>query len=221
MDVLPVGAAVDPAEMGMPNLGELSGRYVTLRSLHPQRDAQTLYPLTHGDAAPLWTYMPYGPFASVDSMRDWMETCAVSADPLYYAVRTVAEEAPVGMTSLLNIVPDHRRVEIGHVWYVPHAQRTRANTEAAYLLLEAVFAAGYRRVEWKCDALNARSRAAALRLGFQFEGVFRQHIIVKGRNRDTAWFSMIDGEWSLKKRRLAQWLYANQDGALSLSALNA
>ena len=107
---------------------------------------------------------------------------------------------PVGVVSYLNIVAPDRRIELGHIWYVPAAQRGRANTETAYLLMRQAFdELGYRRVEWKCDALNARSRAAAERLGFTFEGVFRQHMIVKGRNRDTAWFSMTDTEWPARR----------------------
>ena len=106
------------------------------------------------------------------------------------------DAGPVGMAAFMNIVPEHRRLEIGHIWYAPSAQRTEANTEAAYLMMREAFdELGYRRVEWKCDALNARSRAAALRLGFTFEGVFRAHMIVRGRSRDSAWFSLIDTEW--------------------------
>lgn len=216
-----VGAPVAPVAQRVPMRKGLVGRYVELSELRPGEDADTLFPLTHGDGDRdrVWTYMPYGPFADAEAMRGWMEEGARSMDPLFFAVRARSSGAALGIVSFLNIVSEHRRVEVGHIWYAPPAQRTRANTEAVFLLLcEAFDVLHYRRVEWKCDALNDRSRAAAQRLGFQYEGLFRQHIVVKGRNRDTAWFAMLDGEWAEKKRRLEQWLYENDDLSLSLSA---
>jgi RimJ/RimL family protein N-acetyltransferase len=125
------------------------------------------------------------------------------------------------MVSFLNIVPDAYRLELGHIWYSPEAQRTKVNTETVYLMLCETFdRLKYRRVEWKCDALNERSRAAAERLGFKSEGIFRQHMIVKGRNRDTAWFSMLDREWPSIKKNMELWLYDNQEQKLSLRELN-
>ena len=123
--------------------------------------------------------------------------------PLFFSVRDRLSGRPIGMVSFLNIAPDARRLELGNIWYGPEAQNTRANTEAAYLMLcEAFDFMAYRRVEWKCDALNKRSRSAALRLGFTYEGLFRQHMIVKDRNRDTTWFSMLDTNGTgLKKMR--------------------
>jgi RimJ/RimL family protein N-acetyltransferase len=162
--------------------------------------------------------MPYGPFADVEAMRAWIASVAPSEDPRFLAV--VGADGPMGMASFLNVDPAMRRIELGHIWYAPSAQRTEANTEATYLLLRESFEElGHRRVEWKCDALNARSRAAALRLGFTFEGVFRQHMVVKGRNRDTAWFSMLDGEWPAARSAFEAWLSADPGDRPSLSAL--
>jgi RimJ/RimL family protein N-acetyltransferase len=161
----------------------------------------------------------YEPFTDRAAMRDWLDGCAASADPLFMTIES-RDAGPVGMAAFLNIVPEHRRLEIGHIWYAPSAQRTEANTEAAYLMMREAFdELGYRRVEWKCDALNARSRAAALRLGFTFEGVFRAHMIVRGRNRDSAWFSLIDTEWPPARDALERWLASDRDGRPPLASL--
>ncbi|MGH8958226.1 MAG: GNAT family N-acetyltransferase [Acidimicrobiia bacterium] len=180
----------------------LHGRRVTLRPPVPD-DAGDLYPATHGDPRreAVWTYMGYGPWATESAFIDWIAERAASPDPLWFTAET--NGAAVGMTTLCNYNPAHRRVELGHIWYIPAAQRTVVNTEAIYLMLKQSFDEYQaRRVEWKCDALNERSRAAALRLGFQFEGIFRQHMIVKDRNRDTAWFAMTDGDWPEVEARL-------------------
>jgi RimJ/RimL family protein N-acetyltransferase len=196
---------------------------VALVPVDPTAHAATLWACSHGDPATeaLWTYLPYGPFPDPGAMQEWIEACAGSQDPLFFAVVDLASGDAVGMASDLNIDPVMRRLELGHIWYGPASQRSRANTEAVSLLLHEAFDdLGYRRVEWKCDALNERSRAAALRLGFSFEGIFRQHMIVKGRNRDTAWFAMLDVEWSERKANLRRWLDA-EPGSISLTALNA
>ena len=161
----------------------------------------------------------YEPFADAGEMLAWLEECARSDDPLFLTV--VAHQAgPVGMAAFLNVEPAHRRLEIGHIWYAPSAQRTEANTEAAYLMMREAFdELGYRRVEWKCDALNERSRVAALRLGFMFEGVFRQHMIVRGRNRDSAWFSLLDKEWPEARDALERWLDADPERRPPLASL--
>jgi len=188
----------------------------------PSADVAQLYAASHGDAERegIWTYMTAGPFADQPAMQRWLEQYQRSTDPLFCTVTDRAAEQRVGIVSFLNIVPDQRGAELGHIWYTPEAQRTAINTESIYLLLcEAFDHLRYRRVEWKCDSLNARSRAAALRLGFQFEGIFRQHMVVRGRNRDTAWFAMLDGDWPRVKANLERWLYAGEDG-LSLTALN-
>ncbi len=210
------------APMDPPTRAPLHGTAVAVRPLAPADDLDALYAPSHGDpeAEALWAWMPYGPFADRDAMGAWLETCAASTDPAFRAVVDHASGRPVGMVSYLNIEPDHRRLELGHIWYAPSAQRTRANTEAIRLLLgEAFDRLGCRRVEWKCNALNARSRAAALRLGFRFEGIFRQHMIVKGHNRDTAWFALVDRDWPAVRTNLERWL-ADAGGRLSLTALN-
>lgn len=169
--------------------------------LHPldaDRHAGDLYRVAHEGAGAdqLWTYMAYGPFESLDAMREWLARCAPSDDPLFFTVVQRESGRAVGMCSFMSIVPEMRRIEIGHIWYAPHLQGSGISVEVAWMLLSEAFdRLGYRRVEWKCNALNERSRRAALKLGFSFEGIFRQHMIVKGRNRDSAWFSMIDGEW--------------------------
>ena len=189
-----------------------------------QGHATALFAASHGDETTeaVWTYMPYGPFADEAQMRGWLEGIAGSDDPRFFTVIDLATGDPVGVVSYLNIVAPDRRIELGHIWYVPAAQRGRANTETAYLLMRRAFdELGYRRVEWKCDALNARSRAAAERLGFTFEGVFRQHMIVKGRNRDTAWFSITDTEWPARRAAIETWLAADDPGSISLRDLTA
>lgn len=224
----PVGTPVEPARAGeSPARATYGGRFVTLAPPDPRADAAELYACSHGDQATerLWTYMPYGPFADVAAMQAWLERCAASRDPLWLIVVERARGRRAGMVSFLNVEPGHRRLELGHIWYAPAAQRTPANTECVYLMLcEAFERLRMRRVEWKCDALNERSRAAALRLGFSFEGLFRQHMIVKARNRDTAWYALLDGEWPMVKRNMERWLYEGRgegDGRPSLRALNA
>ena len=217
---LPVGPTVEGAPAAPPGPEPLAGRWV---SLAPPSGtlAEALYPATHGspEAEAVWTYMPYGPFHDEGAMAEWLDGLAGSADPRFFAVSL--DGIPVGVVSYLNAVTTDRRIEIGHIWYAPAAQRTRANTEVAYLLLRRAFEElGNRRVEWKCDALNARSRAAAVRLGFTFEGIFRQHMIVKGRNRDTAWFSMLDPEWPGVRAAMERWLEA-EPGAVSLGTLTS
>ncbi len=210
------------APMDYPTRAPVRGTAVTVRPLAPADDLAALYAASHGDpdTQTLWTWMPYGPFADRGAMGAWLETCAASMDPAFRVVVERASGRPLGMVSYLNIEPWHQRLELGHIWYAPAMQRTRANTEVIRLLLgEAFDRLGCRRVEWKCDALNARSRAAALRLGFRFEGVFRQHMIIKGRNRDTAWFALVDRDWPAAREHMDRWLAVDGDG-LSLTALN-
>jgi RimJ/RimL family protein N-acetyltransferase len=153
-----------------------------------------------------WAYLPYGPFASPQRYRDWMQTHCTGDDPLFFAIIDRATDKAVGLASYLRITPAAGSIEIGHLSFSPLLQRRRAATEALYLLMRAAFALGYRRLEWKCNALNAASRQAAIRLGFAFEGVFRQATVVKGRNRDTAWFSIIDSEWPALDAAFTHWL---------------
>jgi RimJ/RimL family protein N-acetyltransferase len=223
VEPVPVGEHVAGDEAALPGHGPLEGRFIRAVPVEPDRHVEALFEGTHGSEAAeaVWTYLPYGPFASVAGMREWLASIANSSDPVFSTVVDVASGRPVGVVSYLNIVPLDRRIEIGHIWYVPDAQHGRANTETCYLLLRRAFdELGYRRVEWKCDALNTPSRVAAQRLGFVFEGVFRQHMIVKGRNRDTAWFSITDREWPARRDAMERWLDA-EPGAVSLRAMTA
>ena len=221
---LPVGEVIQPiAYKGLPQRRDYEGKFITLSPINPQVDVAELYECSHGSDVKeqIWTYMSYGPFDNEHSMQTWLEDGAESQDPLFFTVHHLESKRRVGMVSFLNIVSDMRRLELGHIWYAPNSQRSNINTEAIYLMLcEAFDRLKYRRVEWKCDSLNEKSRSAALRLGFKFEGIFRQHIIVKDRNRDTAWFSILDSEWTAIKKNMEMWLYQNPDRCLSLTSLN-
>ncbi len=206
---LPIGSPV-PETGPAPRLERhtLEGRNVILRAPEPRGDTARLYDATHGTAESeaVWTYMGYGPFTDRGAMADWMATTVASADPLWFTA-TDAHDQAVGMAAMMNHDPAHRRMELGHIWYVPAVHRTGVNTEAAYLMLAEAFGRyRCRRVEWKCDSLNAVSRHAALRLGFTFEGIFRNHMIVKGHNRNTAWFAMTDDDWPAVRQALEFWL---------------
>jgi RimJ/RimL family protein N-acetyltransferase len=169
-----------------------------------RRDA--LHASLHDGDAGLWDFLPYGPFGE-QSWRDWFAAAAASDDPLFFAVVDRARDRPVGQASYLRIEPGDGVIEIGHLAFGPALQRTPGATEAVFLLARHAFdELGYRRLEWKCNALNARSRAAAERLGFTFEGVFRQHMVVKGRNRDTAWYAIVDGDWPALRAAFETWL---------------
>lgn len=212
------------AHVGVPKQTDYEGKFIVLSTVAPEADADELYQYTHGsrNKEQIWTYMGYGPFDGVCSMRGWLRGRAESKDPLFFVVYHRDLKRRVGMVSFLNIVPDMRRLELGHIWYAVDAQRSQINTEAIYLMLcEAFDNLKYRRVEWKCDSLNERSRLAALRLGFRFEGIFRQHMIVKERNRDTAWYSLLDNEWPDVKKNMELWLYKNPNQQLSLTKLNS
>jgi RimJ/RimL family protein N-acetyltransferase len=155
----------------------------------------------------VWTYLPYGPFHTLEDYRGWLESFCTGDDPLFHAVIDLKTSRAAGVASYLNVKPDVGVVEVGHINYSPQLQRTPAATEAMFLMMRRIFdELGYRRYEWKCDALNAASRRAAGRLGFVFEGVFRQATIYKGRNRDTAWYSIIDGQWPALKKSFERWL---------------
>ena len=175
--------------------------------LDPARHGTSLfaaYQLDHAGVG--WTYLPYGPFTDEPTFRSWLDGIAAKDDPLFHAILDDSGDA-VGVASLMRISPETGSIEVGHIHYSPRLQRTRAATEAMFLMMRRVFEElGYRRYEWKCDALNEPSRKAAARLGFSFEGVFRQATIYKGRNRDTAWFAIIDHEWPALKAAYETWL---------------
>ncbi len=201
------------------------GRYVRLSPLRAGEDGAELYQAGHepAEAREIWRYLGYGPFDDAEDWRKWLQAAQESADPMFFAVTSKELERRVGVLSILRIGLEHGCAELGHIWYGLAAQRTPVNTESVFLLLRHLFDdLGYRRVEWKCDAENIRSRAAALRLGFEFEGIFRQHMMVKGRNRDTAWFAMLDGDWTRRKSNFEQWLAGGgNDSLLKLKAADA
>jgi RimJ/RimL family protein N-acetyltransferase len=200
-----------------PTASVLTGEFCRLERLDARRHAADLFAANSLDSEGCgWTYLPYGPFADIESYRRWLEQAAGREDPRFYAIidtdaraRGAADEAAVGLLSLMRFKPDAGSIEVGHIRLSPLLQRRRGATEAQLLLMRYVFdELGYRRYEWKCDALNARSRAAAERLGFRYEGTFRQAQVVKGRNRDTAWYSMLDSEWPQVAAAGRAWLAA-------------
>ena len=198
-----------------PARGALAGERVRLDPLDAGAHANALFTASHGPAADphLWDFLPYGPFADGRDLAKWVESNAAGADPLFYAI-VDAGGRPAGVASYLRITPEHGVIEIGHIWFGATLRRTAAATEAIYLLARHAFEElGFRRLEWKCDAANDRSRRAAERFGFVFEGVFRQHMVIKGRNRDSAWYSLLDREWPAAGRAFEAWLDpANFDG---------
>src|SRR6185295_2383645 len=184
----------------------LTGQSVGIVPLDPGRHGDALWDGSKDHDA-LYTYLFEGPFAERAAFDATLRKMASSQDPLFYAIVDRASGLAVGRAALMRIEPAHRVIEVGSILFTPRLQRTRGATEAMYLMARYVFDdLGYRRYEWKCNALNEPSRAAALRLGFSHEGLFRQHMIIKGRNRDTAWYSMIDSEWPARKERFEAWL---------------
>ncbi|WP_298843986.1 GNAT family protein [uncultured Roseobacter sp.] len=198
-----------PAPAGAP----LSGHYVTLEALDPAAHATDLFRAFHSADA-VWDYLPYGPFPDFGGYQNWLRETVAHSGHLFYAIRNEATGNWEGVASYLRIDPANGSIEVGNINYSPALQRTRAATEAMYLLMKWAFENGYRRYEWKCNALNLPSRRAAQRLGFSYEGVFRQATIVKGCNRDTAWFAAIDSEWPRLEQAFQAWLSPdNFDGA--------
>ncbi len=184
----------------------LAGDRVRLVPVDPVRDAEDLFAAAGADPE-LWRYLPYGPFPGVAELRAHLEGFAGSPDPLFLTVVDAATGRAGGVVSYLRVEAAHGCVEIGHIWFGAALQRTPGATEAIFLLLRHAFEElGYRRVEWRCNAANARSRRAAARFGFTYEGVFRQHMVVKGRSRDTAWYSLLDGEWAAASAAFRAWL---------------
>jgi RimJ/RimL family protein N-acetyltransferase len=199
-----------------PPRAALEGRFCRVEPLDPARHAADLFAAYAEDGAGrIWTYLPYGPFATPGDFGAWLAASCLGDDPLFHAVVERGSGRALGLASYLRIDPAVGVIEVGHINYAPRLQRTPAATEAMFLMMRRVFAElGYRRYEWKCDALNAGSRRAAERLGFTFEGVFRQATIYKQRNRDTAWYAVIDRDWPALERAYARWLDpANFDAA--------
>ena len=192
-----------------PERKPIDGESVRLEPLSAGRHGEDLFAATKG-ADETWLYLPYGPFVGRDEFLQWLEERAALDDPLAFTIIDREVGAARGIATLMSIEPEHGSIEIGHIWLSPQLQRTRQATEAIYVLARRAFdELGNRRLEWKCDAANAPSRRAAERFGFTFEGVFRQHRVIKGRNRDTAWYSITDGEWPLRRAAFQAWLSAD------------
>lgn len=184
----------------------IDGETVRLEPLDAKRHGEDLFAAAAG-ADGTWYYLPYGPFPTRSAFGAWLQQHAGTQDPLAFAIIDREAGAARGIATFMSIVPEHGVTEIGHIWLSPQLQRTRQATEAIYLMSRHAFdELGNRRLEWKCDAANAASRRAAQRFGFTFEGVFRQHRVVKGRNRDTAWYSITDTEWPRCRAAFEAWL---------------
>jgi RimJ/RimL family protein N-acetyltransferase len=204
----PVGAPV-PGWKGVerPPRTAMAGRYCRVEPIDPARHAKDLHHANSLEPSKRnFTYLSVGPFDSFETYREWMASAVGSEDPLWHAIVDAATGKAVGVATYMRIDPKNGVVEVGHLNYSPLLQRKPAATEAMYLMMKRAFALGYRRYEWKCDSHNAPSRAAAQRLGFSYEGVFRQSSVYKGRNRDTAWYAMIDSEWPQLDKAFQRWL---------------
>ena len=186
----------------------MCGRFCRLEALDAATHAVALHGAYAADVeGRTWTYLPYGPFDSAGAYAAWVESVQAADDPIFHAIVDLASGRPLGVASYLRIEPTMGVIEVGHLSFAPPLQRTAAATEAMFLMMRRTFdELGYRRYEWKCDALNAPSCAAAERLGFRYEGTFRQAVVMKQRNRDTAWYSIVDGEWPELRRASEAWL---------------
>jgi RimJ/RimL family protein N-acetyltransferase len=190
-----------------PSHETINGQFCRLEPLEPKVHAESLFEANKLDVMGLnWTYLPYGPFDDFNSYQVWMLKACTGIDPQFYAIIDLMSCKAVGIASYLRIDPNNGSIEVGHLNYSPLLQRTPAATESMYLLMKRAFNLGYRRYEWKCNALNAPSRIAAQRLGFSYEGLFLQATIVKGRNRDTAWYSITDKVWPEIDKAFSEWL---------------
>ncbi len=203
----PVGAEVDPTPRPLPARVPHKGRSVDLEPLHT-RHATDLWRACQSDpASASWAYLGYGPFAEAARLRDFVANFAAAHDPMAWAVRPHLTGTADGWLTLMSIEPHNAHIELGHIWFSPRMQRSRAATEAMFLLMaHALDDLGYRRLTWKCNALNAPSRRAAARLGFTFEGTLRAAAVSKGRRRDTAWFSILSEEWPARRACIGAWL---------------
>jgi len=205
----PVGFPMpDWSPRQLPPRTPIRGRFCTVVPLDPERHAAQLFAAYAEDVeGRLWTYLPWGPFATLGDYRQWVEAACRIADPFFHAIIDEGSGQAVGAAAFLRMEPNSGVIEVGGITYSPRLQRQPAGTEAMYLMMRRAFdELGYRRYEWKCNALNAPSRAAALRYGFQYEGLFRQAQVTRGRNRDTTWFSIIDSEWPALRSAFERWL---------------
>lgn len=200
-----VGFSVPDVQCSRPQWTDFEGRYCRLEPLDADRHAHELFVAYQGHDD-LWTYMPQGPFTEAAEYRQWVESVQRREDPMFFAVLDVSTDQALGVASYLRIDTNARSIEVGWITYAPELQGSRAGTEAMYLMMRNAFELGFRRYEWKCNALNQASMAAAERLGMTFEGVFRKATIVKGRNRDTAWFAIVDDDWPAARAAMEAWL---------------
>ncbi|MEO8244364.1 MAG: GNAT family protein [bacterium] len=205
-EVRKFGAALPGWKVPPRPTGEvLEGDVVRLERMDPDLHAADLFRAYSADDM-LWDYLPYGPFSAASAYHRWAKDVATGSDPLFYVIRQKSSGHCGGVASYLRITPESGSIEVGHINLAPELHRSRASTEAMFLMMDWAFRSGYRRYEWKCDALNMPSRRAAQRLGFSYEGVFRQATVYKGRNRDTAWFAIIDKEWPAMREAYGAWL---------------
>lgn len=207
----PVGKLIENwMPVKRPDLKLLKGNYCFIEPINVMKHAKQLFEnFSYDNRGESWTYLPYGPFESIEVFCDWINETQAMFDTELYAILNQYNEA-IGIAGYLRINPEHGVIEIGHIHFSKHLQKTPAATEAMYLMMKyAIEDLGYRRYEWKCNTLNQASQDAALRLGFKFEGIFRQSHVLKNRNRDTAWFSIIDSEWPDLKRKFEAWLDPN------------
>jgi RimJ/RimL family protein N-acetyltransferase len=220
---------VDPLPPSIyPSRRPFEGRYCVIEPVDARVHGSGLFAAGHEDdlALALWDYLPYGPFSSESAFDIWLRGCSASSDPIFFAIRDRSRDRFEGMASIMEIDPPAGTVEIGHIWFAPPLQRSRAATESLFLFMTYLLDdLEYRRLQWKCDAANQASRNAAHRLGFEFEGVLYHHRIPKGRNRDTAFFSILDYEWPLIRENFERWISPenfDEDGRqkVSLGDLN-
>jgi RimJ/RimL family protein N-acetyltransferase len=205
----PVGSVLDWRPARRPTRSALEGRYVRLRPLDADADAEALYAESHAPAnnPGMWTYLFGGPYPDVAALRDALSADERSEDHVTFTLLSLPDQRPAGVASYARIKPEHGVIEIGGIWFGSSLRRSTASSEAIYLLARHAFdELGYRRLEWKCDALNQASRLAAERFGFRFEGVFRRHMVIKGRSRDTAWYAITDDEWPAIRNAFETWL---------------
>lgn len=191
---------------------DLVGEHVTLEPQNAEKHAADLFAASHGSAEALkiWDYLTYGPWPSVEAYAATLRTQSASFDPIFYAIRKHETGKICGQASFLDINALNGSIEIGHIWFAPELQRTRAATEALFLMLDhAMSDLGYRRMQWRCNGMNEKSRQGARRLGFRFEGIFYNHLIFKGKNRDTTWYSILDDEWPEVRGIIKAWLAAD------------
>ena len=205
---LTLGFAVKFKKTKLPSKKKLIGKYCFLEPINIRKHSKDLYKNYSLDKKNIiWTYLPYGPFKSHGSFKKWLKSFCLNKDPFFYAIYSKKHNQYCGMASYLRITPEHGSIEVGHINYSPILQNTTEGTETMYLMMKNAFEVlGNRRYEWKCNNLNSESKYAAERLGFKFEGIFRQMFIFKGRNRDTAWYSIIDKEWPNYKKKYLLYL---------------